>query len=753
MCDGTSPEPRANVTDEFEPLQWREVPRSSENVVQLNYSIEEYSSFSANYFANNILVNSKTDQSSRWSSASNNNSQFITLMLEHVAILQTITFGKFHKVHVCNLKEFKVYAGLTKDTMSEILHSGLRNDTENETFAVKYATKGVVFPVKYVKIVPIAAWGQNFNFSIWYVELCGCNNALLVKRALFGISKAKEAAAVKACMKFLRKKKYVSSFNALREESGFVLEDAFLSNLYNLLVANEASNGDAKGVFSQIEACISQLDDGIFAEYILNSCKYTPIWTEILAPKSSSKPSCRGGHQMCIDAETQTIYLFGGWNGNCDLDDLWKFDIASSSWTCIHEKASEFGGPTPRSCHKMAFHPARRTIYLLGKYIDTDARLNGTFSCDFYAFDLERCKWSKISEDTKSEGGPSLLYDHQMVIDTFDDRIVIFGGKSVESGTSELEYSGMYFYDIANNQWSSPMNVESNSVDCSACTFQSRIGHSMMIDECDDEIKSPVIYIFAGQRYKDYLADFIAYDLRANAVIKMHKDVSRLNGPESGFTQRASIDPISKEIFVMSGLTREKSALLSNSTANGAGPTEATRNQLWCYSIRNDSWTKICQSPYNSSMQEPCPRYAYQFCYDSKQKKHFLFGGNPGESGNPRQRLADFWELKLEKPGAVEIKGKIKFLLKRQQYYELISQGNSMAALEFLQNELHASVNHADERESESFKRLARALFEPLAVGEFSIVESRQALYESILEFFPESMKQPKQDLVNLIEF
>ena len=91
---------------------------------KLNYSIDEFSSYSANYHPSNILVNAKTDQSSRWSSATHNNGQFITLALDKLAILQSITFGKFHKVHVCNLKEFKVYAGLTKDTMTEVLHSG-----------------------------------------------------------------------------------------------------------------------------------------------------------------------------------------------------------------------------------------------------------------------------------------------------------------------------------------------------------------------------------------------------------------------------------------------------------------------------------------------------------------------------------------------------------------------------------------------------------------------------------------------------
>jgi hypothetical protein len=58
--------------------------------------------------------------------------------------LDTVTFGKYHKVHVCNLKEFKVFGGLTPNNMVELLHSGLRNDSEPETFSLKFKSNNVV---------------------------------------------------------------------------------------------------------------------------------------------------------------------------------------------------------------------------------------------------------------------------------------------------------------------------------------------------------------------------------------------------------------------------------------------------------------------------------------------------------------------------------------------------------------------------------------------------------------------------------
>lgn len=55
------------------------------------------------------------------------------------------------------MKEFKIYVGVTDDHMSEVLHSGLKNDPIPETFPLKHINKaGVTFPTRYVKIVPLS---------------------------------------------------------------------------------------------------------------------------------------------------------------------------------------------------------------------------------------------------------------------------------------------------------------------------------------------------------------------------------------------------------------------------------------------------------------------------------------------------------------------------------------------------------------------------------------------------------------------
>lgn len=70
-----------------------------------------------------------------------------------------------------------------------------------------------------------------------------------------------------------------------------------------------------------------------------------------------------------------TLYLFGGWNGTEDLDDLWSFCTTSERWTLLCRHSSLAYGPSPRSCHKMVFDPVYRKLYTLGRYLDNAQRI------------------------------------------------------------------------------------------------------------------------------------------------------------------------------------------------------------------------------------------------------------------------------------------------------------------------------------------------------------------------------------------
>lgn len=231
-----------------------------------------------------------------------------------------------------------------------------------------------------------------------------------------------------------------------------------------------------------------------------------------------------------------------------------------------------------------------------------------------------------------------LIYDHQMLVDPASQTIYVFGGRAIGPDPAQIVYSGLFKYSITTDTWSL-IRDDSFQPDHSI-QLKSRIGHSMLLNPHTRQL-----YIFAGQRNKDYLSDFYTYDLETDTVTEIARDYSKLGGPDAGFTQRATLDLVKSELYVLSGLMREKNA-----------SSESVKNSFWTYSIPKNKWTRVYQNENvgqeywtKMALVEPRPRFAHQMVYDPTSSVQYLFGGNPGEAGNPNLRLDDFWALKLDR--------------------------------------------------------------------------------------------------------
>ncbi|XP_023228527.1 muskelin-like [Centruroides sculpturatus] len=623
---------------------------ASSSLRKLNFSIHQWSSYSANYLPENIIWDKPNDQSSRWSSDSNNPPQYLILKLEQPAIVHTITFGKYEKTHVCNLKKFKVFGGLNDVNMIELLNSGLKNDHVPESFNLKHSINNNMFPCRYIKIVPIQSWGPSFNFSIWYVELKGNDDWELVKSSMKWFNYYREREAIRLCLKHFRQHNYTEAFESLQKRTRVQLEDALLSKLHQLLVVD-----------GNFEACEQLLEtaanSGSFNHY-LKQQQYKPKWMPIVP--SPKEPDLRNHNFHMFKTDIlfndfrwqqnqfliEMIYLFGGWDGMQDLADLWSYHIPSGEWTCLSRDTQNENGPSPRSCHKMCLDSERKKIFTLGKYLDSTMRTPENLKSDFHVYDIDTNKWTQITDDTAAMGGPKLIFDHQMCMDIGKNTIYVFGGRILNSNLATVDdrlctepsFSGLYAYHVPTNTWHK-LRDDSSNVNLGPQEIKSRIGHSMLFHE-----KSRLLYIFAGQRSKEYLSDFFTYNVDSDEV-EIICDGTQSEVPAAGFTQRATIDPDLNEIHVLS---------VSN--------------------------------------------------------VHYLFGGNPGRSCFPKMRLDDFWSLQLCRSTKEQLLRQCQRLI-RQHHFQEITQNDPVAALTYLQTELAATVDHNDIEETREFQLLATKLF------------------------------------------
>jgi leucine-zipper-like transcriptional regulator 1 len=76
-----------------------------------------------------------------------------------------------------------------------------------------------------------------------------------------------------------------------------------------------------------------RLDD--FWSYHFGRGTWAPVTV-----RSQIQPGCRENNGVVIsDDSSRSIYLFGGYNGDCWLNDLWKYDIETQHWNCIQESS------------------------------------------------------------------------------------------------------------------------------------------------------------------------------------------------------------------------------------------------------------------------------------------------------------------------------------------------------------------------------------------------------------------------------
>ncbi|KAI0373966.1 hypothetical protein BV20DRAFT_936559 [Pilatotrama ljubarskyi] len=647
------------------------------DVVSVEYEIAGSSEHSGEYVAENILVDRPRDHSSRWSAANTapNTKQWIRLRLKQLCVLKSITFGKFYKVHPCNMKEFIVLVGMNEDNMTEVLRASLKNDATAETFSIRSRNRaGMPFPTRYVEIVPISVHGQNFNTSIWHVSLSGITDEVYVEQVRLRHQEHREVVALRQVLKHLRQRRFLTPVNQILAQSGLQLEHPLVTSLHEAFVL--------QGDWSRAEQLVRDCADvGLLRSYRL-ACQARTRCTRIHGLDADGDVPCRrGGHAMCMDEHNSVIYLFGGWDGQRNLDDFWAYDVAQDAWKLLCVATSrEKNGPGPRACHKMVFDSKTGSIYLLGRLGDADridtshgvgtrvvdhpegpvlrngtiewpadnafarddprlamplanltARLRDQLAAstshmaphcsEFYRYHtrgLDAGKWDLLSFDTAASGGPPLVSDHQMEMDCEAQVIYVFGGRVVDAEWESLKFSGMYSYDVRTSKWKM---YNTSDAYASQPSIPSRFGHSMVLDP-----RSQTLFIFGGQRDEKYLSDMYAFHIPTNTVMELFSNFTAFGGPDPCFTQRAVIDPEAQEIYVFGGLTRAKAS---------SAPVLESESPYWIYRYDRPEipgkWSKIL--PEGPDAPWPQPRYAHQVVYDSKTKTVYMHGGNGGLEG------------------------------------------------------------------------------------------------------------------------
>ncbi|KAJ1634523.1 hypothetical protein T492DRAFT_566830, partial [Pavlovales sp. CCMP2436] len=167
---------------------------------------------------------------------------------------------------------------------------------------------------------------------------------------------------------------------------------------------------------------------------------------ELIAPTSEHTPVARmvatlSPVSLSDSAHPVGLFLFGGGDGECLLNDVWLFDTRTAAvrthrWT-RHECAG--ASPSPRYLH--AACRVAESMYIFGGSA-AEVLLN-----DLWEYALNARAWTQMV----STGGsaPSPRRGHSLV--PLSNRLVVFGGCDNATNSND---SGLHCFDLQRRRWS-----------------------------------------------------------------------------------------------------------------------------------------------------------------------------------------------------------------------------------------------------------------------------------------------------------
>lgn len=679
----------------------------------LTYTIYDYSSTSNSFKPENIMKNNPRDPNSRWTTTSNDSKQHITLKLSNDSIVTSITFGKFQKLHVCNIKNMKVFCYTSDEdnfvynhngtniceemlfpgqpacpsinTVNNpilIFKGGLKNDAFAEIFPMKYVDKNMFVVSRYIKICPIQAWGINFNYSLWYVKVEGFDAKDVISKCKTHNYFKITSECYEIINYFLREHRNYKTLEALKEERNINAEPHIKEVMRNLI---EDDN------FEELENVMCKaVDDGV----VDRECYPVGIWTQV----NEYGPEERGGHAMSIIGSK--MFIHGGWNGKEEVGDMWVFDCDNVNWRLL-PKINE-----KRSCHKMIFLPDQNqepdknkkyynpnSLLFIGRFV----QMNTSRRMNISIFDLDKETLRNFDFKWEIEN----IFDHQEFF--INGKLHIFGGKVFLN--NQIHFGSLY--SLENNEFKIVTDDYVNSSE-----MKGRIGHSIIYfenihhvdfekfnsDKCDKPnisinkmlLAKRSLLIIGGVREKQIYKNITFIDLDTNTPYKL---VDFPIEAENKIVHRSIL--IGERIFFLFCYEKNKHKIID-------------RLSCYIYNIYENVWTKII-----TEGRTPIARSAHSFGYSKVKNKFYLFAGNTGNE-TTQKRLNDLWTLEILSISNESLKMKVKFDVRKHKFLRLKDK-DKKAAIEYLQNDVYNVVDHRCIHDVNCFKKLVLEIYKTKA--------------------------------------
>ena len=247
--------------------------------------------------------------------------------------------------------------------------------------------------------------------------------------------------------------------------------------------------------------------------------------------------------------------------------------------------------PKQRISHNMIYDSVNDRIIMYG---GSTASGDSNRVFDTWSYDYDTNEWTKLITDNSP-----YAYNAKIAYDSESERIISFGG----SHSDHVESNQTWIYDYTENTWTqaTPSNVPIM-----------RTGSKMVYDS-----ESDVVILFQGILHQDSNPDGVrltfndtwSYDYNTNTW----NNITSATYPSYYWFDAVAYDTESDLIIAFGGTTTD------NAYSDPTG--EAYHGETWSFDYNTNTWNNITPSV------SPVPRIGASMVYDSEHDLTILFGG------------------------------------------------------------------------------------------------------------------------------
>ena len=308
---------------------------------------------------------------------------------------------------------------------------------------------------------------------------------------------------------------------------------------------------------------------------------------------AGSPPSNRSGHTAVYDPLRQRMVIYGGTSDGFGLlMDVWGLSLSGATTSTDLTPAGT--PPSPRRSPSAIYDPVRDRMVVFGGYGNTPGAL-----ADVWALSLSGTPvWTQLHP---SGIPPSARLEHTAIYDAGNDRMVVFGGSTVQAYLNDV-----WALTLAGDPAWTRLTPTGEQPDV-------RAGHSAIYDAGRDRM-----VVFGGVNSLVYLGDVWALSLAGDPVWTRLAPTG--TAPDARGSHSAIYDPGRDRMIVFGGLDGRRFL-----------------GDLWVLSLGTaPTWTGV--TPTGTP---PQVREGHSAIYDPIRDRMVVFGGSGLSSVN------DAWSLSL----------------------------------------------------------------------------------------------------------